>query len=384
MSQQAFRMFIEFVRTQFTGVEKVVLHQPIFRGKEKAYLNEAIDSTFVSSIGQYVDQVEAKMAKLSQVRSAVAVVNGTSGLQVALKLVGVSPGEEVITQALTFVATSNAIAYNFANPVYVDVDLDTMGMSPQALERFLKEYGERRENGTYNKSTGKRLAACLPMHTFGFMCRIDEIVSICTEWGIPVVEDAAEALGSKYKERPAGSFGAIGVFSFNGNKIVTSGGGGVIVTNDSILSQKAKYLTTTAKVPHGWEYVHDELGYNFRMPNLNAALLCAQLEQLDVMINEKKHLFESYKSVSKDFGFVLKEIPTDTKWNFWLISIVLSDRKERDSFLEYTNLNGVMTRPIWQLMYRLPMYNGCQRDAQLNAEQLEERIVNIPSSVPVR
>ena len=321
------------------------------------------------------------MTEITQTQKAVAVVNGTAGLQVALRLVGVKYGDEVLTQALTFVATANAIAYNGAHPVFIDVDLDTMGLSPRAVENFLLEYGEIREDGCYNKKTGKRISACVPMHTFGFPVHLDELITVCTSWKIPVIEDAAESLGSEYKGKPTGSLGKVGVFSFNGNKIVTCGGGGAIVTNDIAIGEKGKYLTTTAKVPHPYEYVHDEMGYNFRMPNLNAALACAQLEQLDGFLDNKRNLAKEYQSFFATNGIKFRTETPETKANYWLMCVELENKTERDLFLESTNANGVMTRPIWQLMYRLPMYAHCLRDANLNAEFLEERIVNIPSSV---
>jgi perosamine synthetase len=374
---------IKTIRNQFPGLDRIGLHEPQFFGNEKKYLAETIDSTFVSSVGAFVDRFELDFASFTQTSKAVAVVNGTAALQVALRLAGVKKEEEVLTQALTFVATSNSILYNQAFPVFLDVDLDTMGMSPKALNTFLEEYGELRKEGCFNKSSGRRIAACMPMHTFGFMCRIDQILAICKTWNIPVVEDAAEALGSSYKGQAAGSFGALAAFSFNGNKIITAGGGGAIVSSNPDLARKAKYLTTTAKVPHPWAYEHDELGYNFRMPNLNAALLCAQLEQFELLKKSKKELFEGYKNSFSESGIKLKPIPDDTDWNYWLISLEMENEKERDSFLKESNENGVMTRPIWQLMYKLPMYRDCQRDDQKNAEYLEQRIVNIPSSARI-
>ena len=376
--------FNSFVRNLFQSKEKLVpLHVPVFNGNEKEYLLETIDSTFVSSVGKYVDQVESFLADYTKTSKGVAVVNGTAAIQVALRLVGVSPGDEVITQALTFVATANSIAYNGAKPVFVDVDKDTMGLSPRALESFLEEYGERRDQGVYNRKTGKRISAVLPMHTFGFMCRISDIQTICNKWGIPCVEDAAEALGSLSEGKSAGSFGSLGAFSFNGNKIITAGGGGMIVSNDIDLGTKAKYLTTTAKRPHAFEYFHDELGYNFRMPNVNAALLLAQLEKLEEYRIAKSSVYRQYQNF---FNTNTKEaqlmpIPkTTSQWNYWLISVQLENREARDAFLNATNSQGVMTRPIWQLMYKLPMYLDCQRDDQVNAEILEDTIVNIPSS----
>jgi aminotransferase in exopolysaccharide biosynthesis len=359
----------------------IPLHAPVFDGREKEYLIETIDSTFVSSVGKYVDAVEAFGATYTKTKKAVAVVNGTAAMQVALRLVGVKPGDEVITQALTFVATANSIAYNGAQPVFVDVDRDTMGMSPTALKDFLEEYGDRQGDKVINKKTGARIAAILPMHTFGFLCRISEIKWICDEWGLPLVEDAAEALGSSMDGKSAGSFGQVGTFSFNGNKIITSGGGGLLVTDDEELGLRAKYITTTAKKPHPFEYYHDELGFNFRMPNVNAALLLAQFEKLEAYRQAKADVYSAYKEALVDAGLNLVPVPeTTTQWNHWLISVQLKDRVERDAFLKETNEHGVMTRPIWQLMYRLPMYENCQRDAQTNAKFLEERIVNIPSS----
>ena len=376
--------FTSFVRELYKEPNEFIpLHVPVFRGKEKEYVLDTIDSTFVSSVGKYVDDVESFCANYTNTNNGIAVVNGTAAIQVSLRLAGVEFGDEVITQALTFVATANAIAYNNAHPVFVDVDLDTMGMSPDALRSFLEEYGEKREGGVFNIKTGKRIAAVLPMHTFGFMCRISEIKDICTEWGIPLVEDAAEALGSKSEGQSAGSFGLLGAFSFNGNKIITAGGGGIVVSNDPDLGQKAKYLTTTAKKPHSYEYFHDELGYNFRMPNLNAALLLAQMEQLEVHRLAKANVYEQYQELFSSAGneIHLMPIPESTsQWNYWLMSVKLENREHRDVFLKETNEQGVMTRPIWQLMYRLPMYAHCQRDVQYNAEFLEDRIVNIPSS----
>lgn len=372
---------ISFTRDVFRTNEFIPLHAPFFGGNEKKYLADTIDTTFVSSVGAYVDRFEVMMAEISQTQKAVAVVNGTAGIQVALRLAGVKAGDEVLTQALTFVATANAIAYNFATPVFIDVDLDTMGLSPKAVENFLKEFGELREDGCYNRSTGKRIAACVPMHTFGFPVHMDELLAICAKWNIPVVEDAAESLGSEYRGKPTGSIGKLGVFSFNGNKIVTCGGGGAIVTNDIKLGEKAKYLTTTAKIPHPYEYVHDELGYNYRMPNVNAALACAQLEQLNAFLDNKRALANEYAGFFKDAGIKFRTETEGTKANYWLMCVELENKKERDHFLKMTNDNKVMTRPIWQLMFRLPMYLDCQKDSQENALFLEERIVNIPSSV---
>ena len=370
---------INFIKSVYK-TDNIYLHEPRFVGNEKKYLLETIDSTFVSSVGPFVDQFEQEISKLTNTKKAVAVANGTCALQISLKLAGVKSEDEVLTQALTFVATANSISYLNATPIFIDVDLDTMGLSPKALQEFLEKNVELKDDGSYNKKTGKKISACLPMHTFGFMCRIDEIVEICNQWKISVVEDAAEALGSEYKGRSSGSFGLLGAFSLNGNKIITSGGGGAITTNNISIGDEAKYLTTTAKVPHKWEYTHDKLGYNFRLPNLNAALACAQLEQLDNMKNSKKNIFNQYKDFFNNTDINLVDIPKNTGWNYWLTSILLENKKERDIFLEETNKQGIMSRPIWTLMYRLPMYRNVQRDSQKNAEYLEERIVNLPSS----
>ncbi|MEB2778420.1 LegC family aminotransferase [Algoriphagus sp. D3-2-R+10] len=378
---RAIQETIAFIRESFNSKDFIPLHEPRFRGNEKKYLIATIDSTFVSSVGAYVDKFEEMMKQITATEKAVAVVNGTAGIQVALRLVGVKAGDEVLTQALTFVATANAIAYNGAHPVFLDVDRDTMGLSPIAVSNFLEEHGELREDGCYNKLTGNKISACLPMHTFGFPLRIDELIDVCDTWKIPVVEDAAESLGSQFKGKPTGSFGTLGVFSFNGNKIVTCGGGGAIVSNTQELGEKAKYLTTTAKKPHPYEYYHDELGYNFRMPNLNAALACAQLENLDDFLENKRNLAQQYEQFFKGTEIKFRTEMPGTKANYWLMCLELENRKERDIFLQETNAAKVMTRPIWQLMYKLPMYKSCMRDDQVNAKFLEDRIVNIPSSV---
>jgi perosamine synthetase len=378
-----YKEIIDFVKLQYPKQDFIPLHAPVFNGNEKLYVLDTIDSTFVSSVGAYVDKFEIMMADLSKTQKAVAIVNGTSALQVALRLSGVQYGDEVLTQALTFIATVNAIIYNGASPVFLDVDLDTMGLSPNAVQFFLEEYGELRDGVCYNKKTNKKIAACMPMHTFGFPVHLDELITTCNKWNIPLVEDAAESIGSEYKGKPTGSFGKIGVFSFNGNKIVTSGGGGAIVTNDLELGIKAKHLTTTAKIPHPYEYVHDDIGYNFRMPNLNAALACAQLEQLNSFIENKRKLALEYSTFCKSNGVKFRTELSNTKANYWLMCIELENKKDRDNFLKETNENNVMTRPIWQLIFKSPLYSHFQRDSQENAIYLENRIVNIPSSIRI-
>lgn len=377
---KVFQPTIDFIKSQFKSEGFIPLHVPHFGGNEKKYLLETIDSTFVSSVGAFVDQFEVMIQEITSAKKGIAVVNGTAGLQVALRLAGVGAGDEVLTQGLTFVATANAITYNNAHPVFLDVDLDTMGLSPMAVSNFLDENAEMREGFCFNKNTNRKIAACMPMHTFGFPVHMDELLTVCNQWNIPVVEDAAESLGSYYKEKHTGTLGKLGAFSFNGNKVVTCGGGGAIITNDEEIGIKAKYLTTTAKKPHPYEFFHDELGYNFRMPNLNAALACGQLEQLDSLLENKRQLASHYVAFFADKGIKFRQELENTKANYWLMCIELENKNDRDSFLKFSNENNVMSRPIWQLMHRLPMYKNCQKDEQNNAQFLEERIVNIPSS----
>ena len=369
----------QFIGDKFNNKKFISLHEPVFIGNEKKYLNECIDSTYVSSVGPFVNKFENLLQDITGVKKAIPVVNGTSGIQVALNLVGVKKNDEVITQALTFVATVNAIAYNNAHPIFLDVDIDTMGLSSNSVSDFLDKYGELRDDGCYNKSTGRRISACLPMHTFGFPVHLDELIKVCKLWKIPIVEDAAESLGSLYKGKPTGTFGEVGVYSFNGNKIITTGGGGVIVTNNIKLGDRAKFLTTTAKENHQYEFIHNELGYNFRMPNINAALGCAQLEQLPLFLEYKAKLANEYAVFFENRGIKFRKETENTKANYWLMCVELESKKDRDLFLEQTNNSGIMTRPIWQLMFRLPMYENCQKDSQKNARFLEQRIVNIPS-----
>lgn len=372
---------IKFIKNKHNSDNYICLHEPVFRGNEKKYLEECIDSTYVSSVGPFVDKFEELISKITQTNKTTAVVNGTAAIQVGLRLVGVRPNDEVITQALTFVATANSISYNNAHPIFLDVDIDTMGLSPTAVSNFLDEFGELREGGCYNKSTGRRISACLPMHTFGFPVHLDELLRVCNLWKIPIVEDAAESLGSQYKGRPTGSFGEVGAFSFNGNKIVTAGAGGAITTKNIALGERAKFLTTTAKEPHTFEFIHNELGYNFRMPNINAALACAQLEQLPLFLENKRNLAKNYEMFFKEKGIKFRTELKDTTANYWLMCIEIEKKADYDKFLKETNRENIMTRPVWELMTKLPMYLHCQRDSQKNAKTLKNRIINIPSGV---
>lgn len=371
---------INFIQETFKTQEFISLHEPRFKGNEKKYLNECIESTFVSSIGKFVDEFEEKIAQYTGSKYAVATVNGTSALHAALMIANVENNDEVITQSLSFVATCNAIHYCGARPIFVDVDKDTMGLSPSALKEFLENNTSVKNQNCINNTTGKVIKACIPMHTFGHPCRISEIRDICDQYNIILIEDAAESIGSFHKSKHTGTFGQIGVISFNGNKIITSGGGGCIITDNQKLASNAKHLTTTAKLPHKWEFNHDMVGYNYRMPNLNAALLVAQLENLDNLLEDKRNLAQKYEEFFQDTDYVFFREPEECKSNYWLNSLILKNKLERDKFLDATNSSNVMTRPIWTLMNRLPMFNKAQAGSLKNSKWLEKRVVNIPSS----
>jgi len=376
-----FDCFVYLVREIYQTDGFIPLHEPRFVGNEKQYLVDVIDSTFVSSVGPYVNEFEKKIAEYCGVKHAVATVNGTAALHIALLLAGVKPGEEVITQAVTFVATCNAINYCGAAPVFVDIDAATLGLSSRAVAEFLEQCAEHRDDGVYNKVSGNRIAACVPMHVFGHPCDMQGLTRVCADYGIPVVEDAAEALGSYVEGRHCGGFGVFGVLSFNGNKIITTGGGGMILTDDEELAQKAKHLTTTAKLPHAWKFEHDQVGYNYRLPNLNAALGLAQLEQLPNFVERKRQLAGRYLGWAEHNGTEMFKEPAGSQANYWLNALLLNDLEQRDAFLEYSNAQGVMTRPLWALMPDLPMYRHCQTDGLSQSRRLADRLVNIPSSV---
>lgn len=372
---------IEYIKILYSNQKLVQIHTPVFFENEKKYTMECIDSTFVSYVGKYVTQFEEMTTRYVGAKYAVAVVNGTAALQIALKLTGVDSGDEVITQPLTFVATANAMSHCGAKPVFVDVDRDTMGMSPEKLEGWLKENAEynKSEGKTRNKITKQAIAAIVPMHTFGFPCRIKEIVEIANKYNISVIEDAAESLGSYHEGKHTGTFGLAGILSYNGNKIITTGGGGMIITDNEEFARKAKHITTTAKVPHKWEYIHDEIAFNYRLTNVSAAIGVAQMENLDQILENKRETANHYKEFFEDKGIDFITEIENTKANYWLNSISLNDLEERNQFLEETNANGVMTRPIWRLMNKLEMYKDCQTGNLENAEYLERRIVNLPS-----
>lgn len=372
---------IKFIKSIYNKKNKFIpLHNPRFIGNEIKYLTQCIESTIVSSVGYFVDDFEKKIAKYTGAKYAVATNNGTSALHISLILADVDKNSEVITQPLTFVATCNAISYCNARPIFIDVDRDTMGLSPSALRSFLEKNTIVKNKKCINIKTRKTIKVCMPMHTYGHPCRIEEIRKICDEYYIFLIEDAAESVGSLYKHRHTGTFGQLGTMSFNGNKIITAGGGGCIITNDEVLAKKAKHLTTTSKVAHKWDFNHDMTGYNYRMPNLNAALLTAQLEKLTDFIANKRNLANQYEVFFKSINYNFFKEPKESKSNYWLNSIILKDKKQRDQFLQETNFNGVMTRPIWRLMNKLIMFKNAQCDDLKNSEWLHQRVVNIPSS----
>lgn len=380
-----YNQITDFIHQLFGTEEPVPLHAPLFIGNEKKYLEECIDTTFVSSVGKFVDRFEADMAAYTGARKAVVCVSGTNALHMALMLAGVERDDEVLTQALTFIATCNAISYIGAHPVFIDVDMETLGLSPKAVKDWLVKNAEVKNGTCYNKHSGRRVKACVPMHTFGHPVKIDELVVICEEWHLELVEDAAESIGSLYKGRHTGTFGKVGAISFNGNKTITTGGGGMLLFQDEELGTLAKHLTTQAKVPHRWAFVHDHIGYNYRMPNINAALGCAQLENIDRYVADKRETAAIYADFFKnipDITFFTE--PENCRSNYWLNVVMLKDKIAQQEFLEYTNDHGVMTRPVWELMNRLEMFRHCETDGLKNTEWLADRIVNIPSSVRLK
>lgn len=373
---------VGFIRDTFHEPKKYIpLHEPRFTGNDRKYVLDAIDSTFVSSVGKYVDIFEEMICNYTGAKHAIACVNGTAALHMSLILAGVKRNELVITQPLSFIATCNAISYLGAEPLFVDIDLKTLGLSAEKLELFLNENTFVKNDQCFHKSSGKRLAACVPMHTFGHPVEIDKISELCYKFHIPLVEDAAESIGSKYKGQHTGTFGLLGAFSFNGNKTITCGGGGVIITNDEKLAKMAKHLTTQAKIPHKWDFKHDHIGYNYRMPNLNAALACAQLEMLDNFITIKRELAAHYATFFESTTFKFVKEPANSFSNYWLNCILFADRNERDAFLEFSNSNKIMTRPAWTLLNKLEMFKNCVCENINNAQFIEDSLVNIPSSV---
>ncbi len=371
----------DFIRRLYGRPEGgIPLHAPVFSGRERELLMDCIDSTYVSSVGAHVDRLEEMICELTGAGYCTAVVNGTAALHLALLIAGVRPGDEVITQPLSFVATANAIAYCNARPVFLDVEERTLGLSPEAVASFLQEQSETRAGECFNRKSGRRIAACVPMHTFGHPCRVDELLEVCRSYGIPLIEDAAESLGSRYRGRHTGTFGLAGIFSFNGNKIITGGGGGAIITSQADFARRAKFLSTTAKVDNLF-FDHSEIGYNYRMPNINAALVCAQLEQLDFFLKEKRRIAASYGEYLQHSAVKFISEPRHARSNYWLNAVLLPDRAERDGFLRLTNERHICTRPAWKLLNTLPMYATCLTDGLQTATQLATRLVNLPSGV---
>ena len=371
---------VKFIRDIYKTNEFIALHEPSFNGNELLYVTEAIKSTYVSSVGKFVDEFEKGIERYTASPGAVSTVNGTAALHASMYVAGVMPGEVVITQALTFVATCNAIHHMGAQPVFVDVSKSTMGLCPKALELFLEENAVLEIDGSFLKSSKKRIRAVIPMHTYGHPVELDEIVMICKKWKLVLIEDAAESLGSFYKGRHTGTIGEFGAISFNGNKVITTGGGGMVLCSSEDDKQIVKHVTTTAKVPHSYEFFHDVAGFNYRMPNLNAALGVGQLEVLNSHLLKKRELAMHYKAFFKDSEYSFVDEPVDTRSNFWLNSLVCSNLDARNNLIEKANAAGIMMRPVWIPMHKLPVFKGALRGDLSNTEWFESRVVNIPSS----
>ena len=374
---------VSFVREVYGSHQPIALHEPVFTGREKEYVNEAIDSTYVSSIGKFVNRFELDLAAYTGSQQAVATVNGTAALHVALVACGVGVGDLVITQSLTFVATCNAIRYCGADPVFVDVDSHTLGLSPWAMRQWLEEYAIVDDHGQCRHTDSMRaIKAALPMHTFGHPADLDGLVAVCRDWHLVLIEDAAESLGSFYKGQHTGTVGALGTLSFNGNKTITTGGGGAVLASSSGLASRIKHLTTTAKQAHAYDFVHDELAFNYRMPNLNAALGCAQLEQLTGFIKTKRELAMAYKAFLADSDWQFIDEPEACCSNFWLNAVQCQNRSQRDALLHHLHSHGILSRPSWTPMHLLPMYAACLRGPLPHTEHLFDTLVNLPSGVP--
>ncbi len=379
-NSKTFDNILGFIRKTFNTEEFIPLHAPVFAGDEMKYVVDCLESTFVSSVSEYVKKVEDKICEITGSKYAVAVTNGTAALHLAMLAAGVKPDEEVLTQALTFVATGNAISYTNAHPVFIDVDEDTMGLSPDALKNFLENNTEQRNGNCYNKSSGRRISACVPMHTFGFPVRVKQIAEICKNHNIALVEDAAESIGSYVNGQHTGTFGEYGCLSFNGNKVVTAGMGGVILVQDEQKAKWLKHVSTTAKQAHAYEFYHDETGYNYRMAGLNASLLYGQLMNIDNILKAKRKLAHLYRDFFANTDIEFVEEKENTTVNYWLNCIKINDVETRNGFLTYANKNGVMCRPIWKLMTTLPMFKDAEHDGLENSKKLEAVVVNLPSS----
>ena len=377
-----FDYLAKFIQDKYRTNSFIPLHEPTFIGKEKEFVSQTIDSAFVSSVGQYVNQFEENLAKYTASKKAIAVVNGTSALHLSMLMAGIKPGDYVITQALTFVATCNAIHYCQAEPILIDVDKKTLGLSPTALEAWLEENAFVDTDQVCKLKNSKRaIKACIPMHTFGHPVEIDTLAKICNVWKLAMIEDAAESLGSLFKDTHTGTFGLMGTLSFNGNKIITTGGGGAILCNEELYS-KGKHLSTTAKKSNDIHFVHDEVGFNYRLPNINAALGCAQLESINLFVTQKRQLAEEYAQLLKNSNLEFFKEPKNCRSNYWLNTIICHDESQRNELLNFMNSREIMTRPVWTPMNKLPMFKNSISDSLQNTLWLEERIVNIPSSPP--
>ncbi|MFZ4705047.1 MAG: LegC family aminotransferase [Bacteroidales bacterium] len=382
MNTDLLKSITSFIRSLYPGMETVPLHAPVFFGKEKEYLAECIDTTYVSYVGSYVNRFEEMISTYTGAKYAIATVNGTCALQTALLIAGIKPGDFVITQALTFVATANAIHFANATPVFIDSDPQDLGMDISKLEEFLSQECRMNEDGfCYHKVTNRRISACVPVHIFGHPVKIDKVVEICEKYNITVIEDAAESLGSTYKGKHTGTFGLLGILSFNGNKTVTTGGGGMILTNDKDLATRARHITTTAKMPHPYEFIHNEPAFNYRMTNLSAAIGVAQMENFDFIIRNKRETAARYNEFFTNLGMDFFTEKENSFSNYWLNVLLMKDRNERNDLLELTNASGITTRPAWRLMTDLPMYSGNIHTDLSNAVKLENTIVNLPSSI---
>ncbi len=371
---------IEFIRDEFRSIGSIPLHAPLLSERDKRYVIEAIDSTYVSSVGEFVTRFEKSVAEFTGSPDAVATVNGTAALHAALRMAGVRQGDLVITQPLTFVATCNAISYCGANPVFIDIDEATLGLSATAMRDWLEEHAVMDDTGQCRQKDGAVIRACVPMHTFGHPADLDGLSALCKAWGIQLVEDAAESLGSLYQGRHTGTIGEFGALSFNGNKIITTGGGGMILCSSHRAAAAARHVVTTAKIPHAYEFVHDDIGFNYRMPNLNAALGFSQMKILSHILSAKRALASRYESFLSGSPFRFVKEPKGSQSNYWLNAVICESRQDRDNLLKTTNDAGIMTRPAWTLMPRLPMYSQCLRGPLDSAEWLAERLVNLPSS----
>jgi aminotransferase in exopolysaccharide biosynthesis len=372
---------IDFIQTYYSSEEFIPLHAPNFNGNEKAYVCETIDSTFVSSVGGFVDEFENKIEKFTSAGKAIATVNGTAALQTALYMSNVQAGDLVITQALTFVATGNALIHMGSAPIFIDVDKESLSLCPKKMQGWLEDNAELDNDGScIHRLTGAVIKAAMPMHTFGHPAKLDELKAVCESWNLILIEDAAESLGSFYKGRHTGTIGHFSALSFNGNKIITTGGGGMLLCRDQANGRRAKHITTTAKIPHPFEYYHDEPGFNYRLPNLNAALGCAQMEGLTEILQKKRELANSYEAFFKETEYEFLLEPEYASSNYWLNALICLDKEHRDELLNETNQNGVMTRPVWRLLNELPMFKNAIKGDLSTSKWFADRIVNIPSS----